>query len=405
MNEDRKKRGLANSNLLIAMAITTLIIGSSNAMANQTASGSSYKVTEQMQIQTVTGVVVDANGEPIIGASVVEKGTTNGIVTDIDGKFSLNVKVGTTLQITFVGYQPQDVKATKSMKVVLKEDNELLDEVVVVGYGTQKKANLTGAVSTVDVSKTLEARPQSDVSKALQGVVPGLTITNTSGKLNSKPTMTSRGTGTLSNSATSNPLIVVDGVPMDDISYLNTQDIDNISVLKDAASTSIYGTRAAFGVILVTTKSAKKTDKVTINYTNNFSWDTPTILPNYPDVATQARALRAANTRANLENELFGMYMDDNFIAKAEAWKQRHGGKKARYREMIPGDDFDLGEDGSALYYADWDVVGIMFRDWKPAQSHNISIQGTSGKTSYFLSVGYNHEEGVMTFNPDKLKK
>ena len=178
MNEDRKKRGLANSNLLIAMAITTLIIGSSNAMANQTASGSSYKVTEQMQIQTVTGVVVDANGEPIIGASVVEKGTTNGIVTDMDGKFSLNVKVGTTLQITFVGYQPQDVKATKSMKVVLKEDNELLDEVVVVGYGTQKKANLTGAVSTVDVSKTLEARPQSDVSKALQGVVPGLTITN-----------------------------------------------------------------------------------------------------------------------------------------------------------------------------------------------------------------------------------
>ena len=154
--------------------------------------------------------------------------------------------------------------------------------------------------------------------------------------------MTIRGTGTLSNSATSNPLIVVDGVPMDDISYLNTQDIDNISVLKDAASTSIYGTRAAFGVILVTTKSAKKTDKVTINYTNNFSWDTPTILPNYPDVATQARALRAANTRANLENELFGMYMDDNFIAKAEAWKQRHGGKKAGYREMIPGDDFAM---------------------------------------------------------------
>lgn len=118
MNEDRKKRGLANSNLLIAMAITALIIGSSNAMANQTASGSSYKVTEQMQIQTVTGVVVDANGEPIIGASVVEKGTTNGIVTDMDGKFSLNVKVGTTLQITFVGYQPQDVKATKSITSV-----------------------------------------------------------------------------------------------------------------------------------------------------------------------------------------------------------------------------------------------------------------------------------------------
>ena len=111
--------------------------------------------------------------------------------------------------------------------------------------------------------------------------------------------------------------------------------------MKDAASTSIYGTRAAFGVILITTKSAKKTDKITINYTNNFSWDTPSILPNFPDVSSQARALRAANIRMGVENELFGMYMNDSFINKADAWKQRHGGK-AGYREMIPGDDLIL---------------------------------------------------------------
>ena len=179
-----------------------------------------------------------------------------GLVNRHDGKFSLNVKVGTTAKSS-IWWIPTAKDERISMKVVLKEDNELLDEVVVVGYGTQKKANLTGAVSTVDVSKTLEARPQSDVSKALQGVVPGLTITNTSGKLNSKPTMTIRGTGTLSNSATSNPLIVVDGVPMDDISYLNTQDIDNISVLKDAASTYLWY-KTAFGVILVNNKICKE---------------------------------------------------------------------------------------------------------------------------------------------------
>ena len=405
MNEDRIKRGLANGKYLTAVAISALFLSSGNVMATQTVSNSSLEVTEQMQTQTVTGLVVDAKGEAVIGASVVEKGTTNGIVTDLDGKFTLNVTPGATLQISFVGYQTQEVKASKSMRITLKEDTELLDEVVVVGYGVQKKANLTGAVSTVDVSKTLEARPQSDVTKALQGVVPGLSIINTSGKLNSEPSITIRGTGTLSNSAKSAPLIVVDGVPMEDISFLNTQDIENISVLKDAASTSIYGTRAAFGVVLITTKAAKKVDKVSVNYTNNFAWDTPSILPNYPDVATQARALRSANLRAGLDNELFGMYMNDEFISKAESWKERHGGKKAGYREMVPGDDFDLLANGKGLYYADWDVVGIMFRNWKPSQSHNISVQGTSGKTNYFLSFGYNHEEGVMTFNPDDLKK
>ena len=307
MNEDRIKRGLANGKYLTAVAISALFLSSGNVMATQTVSNSSLEVTEQMQTQTVTGLVVDAKGEAVIGASVVEKGTTNGIVTDLDGKFTLNVTQGATLQISFVGYQTQEVKASKSMRITLKEDTELLDEVVVVGYGVQKKANLTGAVSTVDVSKTLEARPQSDVTKALQGVVPGLSIINTSGKLNSEPSITIRGTGTLSNSAKSAPLIVVDGVPMEDISFLNTQDIENISVLKDAASTSIYGTRAAFGVVLITTKAAKKVDKVSVNYTNNFAWDTPSILPNYPDVATQARALRSANLRAGLDNELFGM--------------------------------------------------------------------------------------------------
>lgn len=404
MNKEHKRRGLAHSKILTTVALSALFMGSSPAFATEAPSDVAIAL-EQQQTINVTVTVTSAQG-PVIGANVVQKGTTNGSITDIDGIAKLDVPRGATLQISFIGYKEQEVKVNGSNVVVtLKEDAELLEEVVVVGYGTQKKANLTGAVSTVDVSKTMESRPQSDVSKALQGVVPGLTVLNSSGKLGEAPVLTIRGTGTLSNSAQSAPLIVLDGVVIDDLSFVNPNDIENISVLKDAASTSIYGTRAAFGVILITTKSAKKVDRVKVNYSNNFSWATSSILPDYPTVATQARALRAANERAGLPNELFGMYMDDEFIQKAEDWLKRHGGKSG-YREMIPGDDFDLDpETGVGLYYADWDVVGIMYRDWKPAQSHNVSVQGTSGKTSYYMSLGSNKEEGIMTFNPDKLRR
>ena len=285
MNEDRIKRGLANSKFLTAVAISALFLSSGNAMAAQTNTDSSLEVTEQLQVQTVSGLVVDASGDPVIGASVVEIGTTNGIITDMDGKFTLNVKPGATLRISFVGYQTQETKASKTMKVVLKEDSEMLSEVVVVGYGVQKKANLTGAVSTVDLSKTMEGRPQQDVAKALQGAVPGLSILNNTGDINSAASMRIRGLGTLSNKEVSNPLIIVDGVPMDDISFLNTQDIESISVLKDAASTSIYGARAAFGVILINTKGAKPKDKITINYSNNINYNI-LIINNTPCIPT-----------------------------------------------------------------------------------------------------------------------
>ena len=202
----------------------------------------------------VTGSVTDENGEPIIGASVMVKGTNVGISTDANGLFTLIVPGNaSTLVFSYVGMNSLELPVRPQMDVLLRSNAELLEEVVVVGYGTQRKANLTGAVSTVDVSKTLEARPYSEISKALQGVVAGLTVISNSGKLGAQPTLTIRGIGTLSNSGTSKPFIVVDGVPMEDISLLNTQDIENISVLKDAASTSIYGTRAAFGVILITT--------------------------------------------------------------------------------------------------------------------------------------------------------
>lgn len=353
----------------------------------------------------VEGNVIDETGEPVIGASIQIKGTGQGTVTDFDGDFTLSVPAGSnTLIVSYVGMITQEVAVKPSLRIVLKSDSELLDELVVVGYGTQKKANLTGAVTTVDVGKTLEARPYSDVAQALQGAVPGLSVISSSGQLGAQPSLSIRGLGTLSNNANSKPLIVVDGVAMDDISLLNTQDIQNISVLKDAASTSIYGTRAAFGVILITTKSAKKTDRVSVSYTNNFSFDTPSILPDYPDVPTQLKAMMEANGRAGMANELFGMYLDQ-MLPYAEKWRDDNNGKKAGYREMVLGEDFVLDKNGVGMYFADWDVKNIMFRKWKPGQSHNLSVQGTSGKTSYYMSVGYNHDEGVMEFSPEKLDK
>ena len=355
---------------------------------------------------SVVGKVVDANGEPLVGASVVEVGTSNGTITDLDGAFVLSVEPNVTLHVSYVGYKDQEVRAHKDMVVLLREDTHVLDEVVAIGYGTQKKANLTGAVITVDVSKTLESKTESDVAKALQGAVPGLTITNATGDLSADPTVVIRGIGTLSNSGTSTPLYIVDGVPMENLGYLNANDIESISVLKDASSTAIYGTRAAFGVVLVTTKSAKTAEKVSVTYNNNFAWSRATATPDYPDVLTQAQALTDANTRAGLASELFGMYLNsDEFIAGATRWAEwasTQGWKnnKSPYRKMEYGLDWD--ENG---FYADWDVAGIMFNNATPSQQHNLSVSGNSGKTNYYMSLGYNHQQGLMNFNPDKMDK
>ena len=354
----------------------------------------------------IVGKVVDANGDPLVGASVVEAGTSNGTITDLDGAFVLSVEPNVTLVVSYVGYKDQEARAHKDMVVMLREDTQVLDEVVAIGYGTQKKANLTGAVTTVDVSKTLESKTESDVAKALQGAVPGLTITNATGDLDADPTVVIRGIGTLSNSGTSTPLYIVDGVPMENLGYLNSNDIESISVLKDASATSIYGTRAAFGVVLVTTKTAKTAEKVSVTYNNNFAWSRASAMPEYPTVLEQVTAMTMANDNEGLASELFGMYINtDDFIAKATAWKEcasTQGWKnnKSPYRKMEYGLYWD--EKG---FYADCDVAGIMFNNAAPSQQHNLSVSGNSGKTNYYMSLGYNHQQGIMNFNPDKMDK
>ena len=361
-------------------------------------------------VTTITGTVLDESGEPLIGATVAQKSNpSNGASTDIDGKFSLRVAKGTAIVISYIGYRTVEVPAEEGMQVTLQANDAVLDEVVVVGYGTQRRANLTGAVSTVDVAKVMDSRPATDVAKALQGAVPGLTITTSDGSINGNANLRIRGVGTLSNSQVSNPLIVVDGVPVDDLSFVNPDDIAEISVLKDAASSSIYGTRAAFGVILVTTKAPKAKERVSVKYTNNFSFSQATKLPEYSSVPNQLRALIQSNNRQGVENELFGMYLD-KMLPYAEAWEAQNGGPRG-YGEMRKFESWDnvgdyyVNEDGTgAMYYANWDVADILFHT-APANKHDVSLEGTSGKTQYRVSFGYNQREGLLRYNAPTMKR
>ena len=325
--------------------------------------------TVQQQTQVV-GVGIDAMG-PVIGASVLEKGTTNGTITDFDGRFSLNVQPGATLVISYIGYKTQDVKvvAGKEIYVVLVEDTETLDEVVVVGFGTQKKVNLTGSVG-IATSKELESRPVSTATQALQGLVPGLNITTNTGEMDKNMSINIRGNGTIGDGTSGAPLILIDGME-GDINTVNPQDIENISVLKDAAASSIYGSRAPFGVILVTTKKGKS-GKANINYNNNFRFNSPVHLPEMMDSYTFANYFNLAARNTGRGNQFSDEVMQKMLDFQAAGGTNTGGlytdgkvwGKPA-------GDPFTTG-------YANVDWYQEIYKSSSFSQEHNMSVSGGS---------------------------
>ena len=230
--------------------------------------------TQETTKKEISGIVTDATGEPIIGANIVEKGTSNGTITDMNGKYSLEVN-GNTLTISYIGYIPQNISIGNktNINVQLAEDTQKIDEVVVVGYGTQKKVNLTGSVETIKAD-IIENRPLRNATDALQGTVPGMTVTSTAGQPGNSSKFTIRGKSSINSGSA---LVLIDGMP-GDINTINPLDIESISVLKDAASSAIYGARAAEGVILVTTKQGSSS-KVKVDYSGNISFNTPTRIP------------------------------------------------------------------------------------------------------------------------------
>lgn len=316
----------------------------------------------------------------------------------------MNVKPGSTLQISFVGYQTQEVKATKTVKVVLKEDSELLSEVVVVGYGTQKKANLTGAVATVDVNKTLDSRPIADIGRGLQGSVPGVNITIPTGEIGSDPLIKIRGQiGSISGNNT--PLILLDNVEIPSIQMVNPNDVQSISVLKDAASSSIYGSKAAFGVILITTKSGAQTDKFEVSYSNNFSWQDPAKSIEIGGIEALQYTLDAQINRGEPMPAGGFWRISPESLEKAIEWQKQYGGKVKWNDPVVYGRDWYY--DGKDKYgYRLYDAAKAMVRNWAPTMSHNLSVNGKSGKTSYNIGLGYLDQSGMSkTAKKDDFKR
>ena len=255
------------------------------------------------QKKIITGTVVDPNGEAVIGANVLVKGTTNGTITDMDGKFSLEVPEGAMLLVSYIGYGDYETKVgnQSNLSITLKEDSKALDELVVVGYGTMKKKDLTGAVGAVK-GDDLASRRTTQLSTALQGATSGVLVTRDNSAPGATASIKIRGVTTIGETS---PLVIIDGVP-GDINQVNPEDVENMSILKDAASASIYGSRAAAGVIVITTKRAKEND-LSLNYNFDYGWEMPTKLPQY--VGAQ-RFLEMVNETRYNDNNSGGWYHD-----------------------------------------------------------------------------------------------
>lgn len=390
-----KKNGNVKLYICLAAALCAYLPTGVNMYAARAEKPSASNVYQQTRI-LVSGRILDSSGQPVPGASVIEKGTTNGVNTDIDGKFTISVKSGASLEVSCIGYETISVAASENMSVTLKEDTQFLDEVVVVGFGTQKKVNMTGSVAAVDVDKAFGSKPITDVSKGLQGVVPGLSITYNSNDLNASPTMKIRGTGSINGDNT--PLILLDGVEVPDLSFVNPDNIKSISVLKDAASASIYGSRAAWGVVLITSKdgSAVK-DKVSITYSNNFSWNQPIGLPKYitDKAGVLAQLEEGMLAQKNVDGsriEAFGMYYDT--IGKGiTTWFDKYSGNLSNPVYKY-GEDYEFIE-GTPYYYRVSDPNKEIFKT-SFSQTHNLSVNGNTGKTNYNIGLGYTMNDGTL---------
>lgn len=360
------------------------------------------------QQKVITGKVTDEDAIPLPGVSVKVKGIITGTTTGTDGNYSIRVNQGQVLVFSFIGTTSQEhtVGDGKSINVTLSASTNALSEVVVVGYGTQRKSNLTGSVATIDVAKVVGTRPVTDLGRTLQGATPGLTITTASGDLGQNPKIRLRGLSGSLNGGGAKPLILLDNVEIQDLQLVNPEDVESISVLKDAASASIYGTRAAWGVILITSKSGKRGATNKISYTNNFSWTTPTTTPEIAPAAEGAEmALAAARRRSpGLKDfSIVGMSFDDLAVQKMREWQQQYGGQDLG-PEMVLGRDFEI-RGGQTFYYRPWDAGDMYMKDWSPQQKHDVNISGGSDKTSYNLGLGYLGQDGILKVKPDKFNR
>lgn len=343
------------------------------------------------QLLPVKGRVVDAKGEGIPGASIRRVNATqkSGVITDLDGRFSLEAAKGEVLEISFIGYATRQVTVGadgKPLHIVLQEDNALLDEVVVVGYGTQKKVNVTGAVASVS-SDVLESRPLTNLAQGLQGAIANLNLTAGNGAPGNGYSFNVRGTTSINSSS---PLILVDGVQMDP-NLINPADVESVSVLKDAASASIYGTQAAYGVVLITTKKGKA-QKPKVSFSGNWAWNSPTKIPDYIDSWSYANFLNETN-----RNSGGGDYFDQNYMDHIYAYYTDPEHNSPVFIDPSDPDKYQ--------YCGNTDWVDEIRKTSTFMQQYTLSINGGTDKSTYYGSVGFMSQGGILKYYDDEYRR
>ncbi|WP_255490572.1 SusC/RagA family TonB-linked outer membrane protein [Dysgonomonas sp. 511] len=356
---------------------------------------SKSKEAEQTQNKTIRGVVIDTNGEPIIGATVQVKGSTNGVITDLEGNYTLNnVQEDALIRISCIGYQTKELKTSSKelTRIIMIEDSELLDEVVVVGYGVQKKVNLTGAVATVS-QEALKDRPVSNIGRALQGVIPNLNVTLSSGQPGAGASFNIRGTTSPNGGS---PLVLVDGVESS-LERINSNDVESITVLKDASSAAIYGARGAFGVILVTTKGGSYNEKPKISYSGSFSVSSPTTSTDFETRGYYSAKIADMFSLSSTGNP-YTSYTDDEYQA---LWERRNDATEHPERPWVTT-KMRNGKQ-QYVYLANFDWYNYLYDDSRPTWDHNINIKGGGKALSYMVSGRYYSQKGINRIEPDQF--
>lgn len=371
--------------LMFQIVLATGINDKYSSVAINTLSTS--KVSEDV---TINGKVVDEKGSPIPGTAILVKGTSKGTSTDINGNFSLEVAEEAVLVVSFLGFVTQEIEVGNQtgFEIILLEDTAQLDEVIVVGFGTQKKSHLTAAVEQIG-SELIENRPINRLSEALQGAVAGLYVTPVNGGPAQESNFNIRGfTGF---GQLGGPLVLVDGIERT-MSDVNPSDVESVTVLKDAAASAIYGSRAPSGVILITTKSGAKGEKIQVNYSSNFSVGTPIGMPQWANSWEYAEKVNE-QYRNSLQEPIF----------REEVIQ--------RMRDHAAGLIDNNIVTGNGTYGAHWDMNGnndwfdVMYKSAVPSQQHNASVTGGSNNTGYYVGLGYNESQGVIKGADDRLNR
>lgn len=342
----------------------------------------------------VRGVVKDETGEPVIGATVMEKGTTNnGVVTDLDGNYTIEIPADGMLAVSYIGCKDQDIKVNgrEVINVNLADDNKVLSEVVVVGYGTQKKANLTGAVSMI-TADDINNRPVSSAAGALQGADPSVNLTFNSGSLDSGYSIDIRGVASINGG---NPLVLADGMEVS-LNQINPNDIESVSVLKDASASAIYGAKASSGVILITTKSGKDSGgKATITYNGRVGWKQNT---------TSTDFIHTGYDHVSIVNQFYKAYQGRLMLNYTDDDLQMLYDRRNDKTENPERPWTIVGDDGKYYYYGNFDWYDYFYRKTRPEQEHNVSVNGGNDKVNYFASARFFDQDGIFNIYKDNYQ-